>query len=55
MDRHCGLLNIHWVRWEMVADVSFAKWTPEGLLRHVVYRSEREGQAGDRRAPQPGQ
>ena len=36
------LSRIHWVRPEMVVEVSFAEWTPEGLLRHVVYLGERE-------------
>jgi bifunctional non-homologous end joining protein LigD len=36
------LSRIHWVRPEMVVEVSFAEWTPDGLLRHVVYLGERE-------------
>jgi ATP-dependent DNA ligase len=40
----------------MVVEVSFVEWTPDGLLRHVVYLGEREdkraihvrrGQPGD--------
>jgi bifunctional non-homologous end joining protein LigD len=27
---------------DMVVEVSFAEWTPDGLLRHVVYLGERE-------------
>jgi hypothetical protein len=27
---------------EMVIEVSYAEWTPDGLLRHVVYLGERE-------------
>jgi hypothetical protein len=27
---------------EMVVEVSYAEWTPDGLLRHVVYLGERE-------------
>ena len=34
---------VHWVRPEMVVEVSYAEWTPDGLLRHVVYLGEREG------------
>jgi ATP-dependent DNA ligase len=30
------------VRPEMVVEVSFVEWTPDGLLRHVVYLGERE-------------
>ena len=36
------LSRVHWVRPEMVVEVSYAEWTPEGLLRHVVYLGERE-------------
>jgi ATP-dependent DNA ligase len=32
----------HWVRPEMVVEVSFVEWTRDGLLRHVVYLGERE-------------
>jgi ATP-dependent DNA ligase len=33
---------VHWVRPEMVVEVSYAEWTPDGLLRHVGYVGERE-------------
>jgi len=36
------LSRIHWVRPKMVVEVSYAEWTPDGLLRHVVYLGERE-------------
>ncbi len=36
------LSRVHWVRAEMVVEVSFVEWTPDGLLRHVVYLGERE-------------
>jgi ATP-dependent DNA ligase len=36
------LSRVHWVRPEMVVEVSYAEWTPDGLLRHVVYLGERE-------------
>ena len=26
----------------MVVEVSYVEWTPDGLLRHVVYLGERE-------------
>src|SRR6516162_6370344 len=35
------LSRIHWVRPKMVIKVSYAEWTPDGLLRHVVYLGER--------------
>jgi bifunctional non-homologous end joining protein LigD len=31
------LPRVHWVRPEMVVEVSYVEWTPDGLLRHVVY------------------
>jgi bifunctional non-homologous end joining protein LigD len=37
------LSRVHWVRPEIVVvAVSDAEWTPDGLLRHVVYLGERE-------------
>jgi ATP-dependent DNA ligase len=36
------LSRVHWVRPEIVIEVTFAEWTPDGLLRHVVYLGERE-------------
>jgi ATP-dependent DNA ligase len=36
------LRRVHWARPEMVVQVSYAEWTPDGLLRHVVYLGERE-------------
>jgi len=36
------LSRVHWVRPEMVAEVSYVEWTPDGLLRHVVYLGERQ-------------
>jgi len=35
------LSRVHWVRPEMVVEVSYVEWT-DGLLRHVVYLGERE-------------
>ena len=36
------LSRVHWVRPEMVVEVTYVVWTPDGLLRHVVYLGERE-------------
>ena len=36
------LSRVHCVRREMVVEVSYVEWTPDGLLRHVVYLGERE-------------
>ena len=33
---------IHWVRPEMVVEVNYAEWMPDGLLCQVVYLGERE-------------
>jgi DNA ligase D-like protein (predicted ligase) len=35
------LSRVHWVRPKMVVEVSYVEWTPDGLLRHVVYMGER--------------
>ncbi len=47
------LSRVHWVRPEMVVEVSYVEWTPDGLLRHVVYLGEREDKlaAAVRRRP----
>jgi ATP dependent DNA ligase C terminal region len=48
------LSRVHWARPEMVVEVSYAEWTPDGLLRRVVYLGEREDKpASDVRRP-PG-
>jgi ATP-dependent DNA ligase len=39
------LSQVHWVRPEMVVEASYVEWTPDGLLRHVVYLGEREDKA----------
>jgi bifunctional non-homologous end joining protein LigD len=36
------LSRVYWVRSEMVVEVSYIEWTPDGLLRHVAYLGERE-------------
>jgi DNA ligase D-like protein (predicted ligase) len=36
------LTRVHWVRPEMVVEVSYLTWTEDGLLRQVVYLGERE-------------
>jgi bifunctional non-homologous end joining protein LigD len=32
----------HWVRPKLVAEISFAEWTPEGSVRHASYQGLRE-------------
>jgi bifunctional non-homologous end joining protein LigD len=39
------LSRIHWVRPEVVVEVSYLTWTEDGLLRHVVYLGERKDKA----------
>jgi DNA ligase D-like protein (predicted ligase) len=48
-----GLSRVHWVRPEMVIEVSYVEWTPDRLLRHVVYLGEREDKLASevRRSP----
>jgi bifunctional non-homologous end joining protein LigD len=36
------LSRVHWVLPEIVVEVSYVEWTPDGLLRHVVFLGERE-------------
>jgi DNA ligase D-like protein (predicted ligase) len=48
------LSRVHWVRPEMVVEVSYVEMTPDGLLRHVVYLGEREDKpASDVRRARP--
>lgn len=37
--------GVHWVRPEMVAQVEFSEWTPDGLLRHPRYLGLRDDKA----------
>jgi bifunctional non-homologous end joining protein LigD len=36
------LSRVHWVRPELVAEVTYLEWTDDGLLRQVVYQALRE-------------
>jgi bifunctional non-homologous end joining protein LigD len=36
------LSRVHWVRPEMVVEVTYLTWTEDGLLRQVVYLGDRE-------------
>src|ERR1700731_1514 len=47
------LSRVHWVRPEMIVEVSYVEWTPDGLLRHVVYMGERRDKLASvvRRSP----
>jgi len=50
------LSRVHWVRPEMVVEVSYLTWTEERLLRQVVYLGEREDKSAAevRRHPPQG-
>ncbi|HET8645895.1 MAG TPA: DNA ligase, partial [Vicinamibacteria bacterium] len=37
-----GLKDAHWVRPQLVAEVKFSEWTPEGKLRHPSFQGLRE-------------
>jgi bifunctional non-homologous end joining protein LigD len=37
-----ALSRVHWVRPELVVEVTFSTWTEDGLLRQVVYQGLRE-------------
>ena len=39
------LSRVHWVRPELVAEVTYLTWAADGLLRHVVYEDLREDKA----------
>ena len=48
------LSRVHWVRPEMVVEVSFLTWTADSLLRQVVYQGVREDKpAKEVRRPVP--
>ena len=49
------LSRVHWVRPEIVVEVSYLTWTEDGLLRQVVYLGERENKpAAEVRRDPPG-
>ncbi|MDB5405361.1 MAG: ligase [Rhodospirillales bacterium] len=49
-----NLRRVHWVRSELVAEVTFLTWTADGLLRQVTYQGLREDKpAGEVRRATP--
>ena len=49
-----ALSRVHWVRPEMVVEVSFLEWTEDNLLRHVVFEGvRRDKPAAEVRRPVP--
>jgi ATP-dependent DNA ligase len=57
-ESRCGipleLRRVHWVRPELVVEVTFLSWTNDGLLRQVVFQGLREDKpASDVRVDRP--
>jgi DNA ligase D-like protein (predicted ligase) len=42
-----AMKGVHWVRPELVAEVGFAEWTPDGKLRHPRYLGLRNDKSAD--------
>jgi bifunctional non-homologous end joining protein LigD len=42
-----AMKGVHWVRPELVAEVGFAEWTPDGKLRHPRYLGLRDDKSPD--------
>lgn len=40
------LSRVHWVRPEVVVEITYLTWTEDNLLRQVSYQGQRGGQAG---------
>lgn len=40
--RPLALSRVHWVRFELVAELTFSNWTDDNLLRHPLFVSLRE-------------
>ncbi|HWP66482.1 MAG TPA: DNA ligase D [Candidatus Limnocylindria bacterium] len=41
-ERPAGVAGAHWVRPELVAEVGFSEWTPDGRLRHPSFKGLRD-------------
>jgi ATP-dependent DNA ligase len=37
-----ALSRVHWVRPELVAEITYLSWVEDGLLRHTVFVASRE-------------
>jgi bifunctional non-homologous end joining protein LigD len=42
-----AMKGVHWVRPQLVAQVGFAEWTPDGKLRHPRYLGLRDDKSPD--------
>ena len=50
-----ALSKVHWVRPELVAEMTYLSWSEDGLLRHTVFVGLREDKpANDVRREAPG-
>ena len=47
------LSRVHWVRPELVVEVTYLTWTEDNLLRQVSYQGQREDKPAARRAAYP--
>jgi len=47
--------GVHWVRPELVAEVSFTEWTEDGVLRHPSFRGLREDKAAEEVVREPAE
>jgi ATP-dependent DNA ligase len=49
-----ALSKVHWVRPELVAEITYLSWSDDGLLRHTVFVGLREDKpASEVRREQP--
>ena len=52
--RSLALAKIHWIRPELVAEITYLSWPDDGLLRHTVFVGLREDKpAGEVRRETP--
>jgi ATP dependent DNA ligase C terminal region len=47
-DGKLALSRVHWVRPELVAEVTYLSWAEDGLLRHTVFVASRRARSGAR-------
>ena len=50
-----ALSKVHWVRPELVAEITYMSWADDGLLRHTVFlglREDRPAREVGRKAPE---
>ena len=47
-DGKLALSRVHWVRPELLAEVTYLSWAEDGLLRHTVFVASRRARPGAR-------